>query len=76
MLRTLTYNDERDFKKNMEVQQARKNLDKSQHLTMLSSNYLLILGVESGKEDNICSHFLKIYSLWEYPHRTLSEELD
>jgi hypothetical protein len=33
------------------------------------------LGAEETKEDNMCSHYYKIYTLWDYPSKSLFEEI-
>ena len=46
------------------------------HLTNLISMSYCQLEYEHVKKEDLCSKYYKVHSLWEYPRRTLAEEIN
>lgn len=70
LLREFTFNDKKEYEKTLDLLQSKqKQLDNNEHITPLVK-YL------TRAEDQFCSTFYKIYALYQYPQRTLDDEIN
>ena len=69
LLREMTFNDRNEFNRAFEnLKKKQSELEGSEHVVPLAKHM-------TKTEDQFCSTFYKIYALFEYPQRTLDEEI-
>lgn len=77
LLKEITFNDREEFNRAIsKVTIKKRELEGQPHVAPLACTIVSNSEYFTKTEDNFCSNFYKLYVLFEYPHKTLRDEID